>query len=428
MNIRVILLAVAVGTFESGCKKEDASPDRGEKKTEGITQANAAENEGQKQKQAHGERGTEEEGGGHGQAGHEEVVALTPEAAKAAQIKLVKVERRSLSQGLTAVARISFTQKGVAKVAARVPGRLTAIEVQLGQRVKKGQVLGQLESPELGRARADYTAAAAKARVAEANFKREKDLQGKGISSEREMREAEGVFAAARAEMNAADGRLHALGLSEADIGALKDDEHYASRFAERSPIDGTVVEISASIGQSVEPTAPLFTVGDLSRLWVLLDIYEAQLPSVQIGQRVDVTVPAIPNRRFQGNIEYIGDVVEEKTRTVAVRVAVPNGDGLLKPGMFAQAEINTGQQSGASSEQTPHLVIPREAVQKVGEDQVVFVADGQNRFKAVKIKVGTTSANEAELIGGLKEGAEVVAQGAFILKSELSKESMGGD
>lgn len=122
------------------------------------------------------------------------------------------------AQVQTVEARVAFTQDGVAQVAARVPGRLGRLEVQLGERVKKGQVLGHLESPELGQARADYLSAVTKARVAEDNFRREKELLAKGITSERETREAESAFVTAQAERNAADVRLHAMGLTDAEI------------------------------------------------------------------------------------------------------------------------------------------------------------------------------------------------------------------
>ncbi|ATB35206.1 cobalt/zinc/cadmium efflux RND transporter membrane fusion protein, CzcB family [Cystobacter fuscus] len=379
--------------------------------------------------QAHGDADQGGEGKAHGAGGaHEEVIQLTPEAVRSAQLKTETVQRKALAVGLAVPGRVAFTQMGVARVAARVPGRLASIEASLGQKVKKGQALGYLESPELGRARADYLSAATKTRVAEDNFRREKELFAKGISSEREMREAESAFVTAQAERNAADGRLHAVGLSDAEIAALRGNEHYSSRFPAPSPLDGTVVEIAGIVGQTVEAATTLFTVADLSELWVLLDISESQLAQVREGQPVDFTVSALPERRFTGRVEYIGDIVDEKTRTIPVRVVVPNADRALKPGMFAQAEISTRAEVNADGggAQAPRVVLPREAVQKVGEEQVVFVPSGENQFKPIKVRTGASSAKEVEVLSGLESGALVVTQGAFILKSELSKESMG--
>jgi cobalt-zinc-cadmium efflux system membrane fusion protein len=371
---------------------------------------------------------TEGHGGdeGHAGGGHEEVIQLTPEAVRSAQVRTVEVQRKALAVGLTVPARVAFTQDGVAQVAARVPGRIGGLEVQLGERVKKGQVLGYLESPELGQAQADYLSAVTKARVTEDNFRREKELLAKGITSEREMREAESAFVTAQAERNAADVRLHAMGLSDAEILSLRNNEHYSSRFPARSPLDGTVVEIAATVGQAVEGTTHLFTVGDLSELWVLLDVPEAQLAAVSRGQPVDITVTAFPGRHFQGQVQYVGDVIDEKTRTVPVRVAVPNTNGALKPGMYATAEVATGNRAAGDAGEPPHLVVPREAVHRVGDTNVVFVPAGDNRFRPVEVKLGQSSAKEVELLSGLEPGTRVVTQGAFVLKSELMKESLG--
>lgn len=379
-------------------------------------------------KEAAGEGGHEDHTEGE-EEGHQELIKLTAEAVRNAGIEVAPARRRGLSSGLVAPARLSFPQKGVGRVAARVPGRLVSLEVTLGQQVAKGQVLGYLESPELSQSRADYLSAATKARVAEGNFRREKELLAKGITSEREMREAESTHATAQAEMNAAESRLHALGLSDAEIRALKADEHYSSRFPARSPLAGTVVEISVTEGQVVEGATPLFTVGDLSQLWVLVDVYEAQLAAVRVGAEVSVSVSAYPERRFAGRVEYIGDLVDEKTRAVPVRVIVPNTDRSLKPGMFATAEIaiQVAADAGmARAGDSGTIVLPRDAVQTVGEEHVVFVAEPDNGFRPVEVRTGKTSAREVEILSGLQPGASVVVRGAFILKSELSKESMG--
>jgi len=363
---------------------------------------------------------------GHGhEAAHAEAITLTPEAVRNARLQTAEAQRKPLAVGLTVPARLAFPQRGVAQVAARVPGRIASIEVDLGDRVKKGQVLGYLESPDLGRARADYLAATMKAQVAAENFRREKELFAKGITSEREMREAEGTYVTIEADRNAADARLHALSLTDQEIKALRADEHYSTRFPARAPLDGTVVDIPVTVGQEVGGTTPLFTVGDLSTLWALLEVSEAQLATVRQGQAVDLAVQAIPGQRFQGKVTYIGDIVDEKTRTTPVRVVLPNTEGNLKPGMFATAEISTGGTApGATG--TEQVVVPREAVQQVAGEQVVFVPQGPHQFQAVDVRTGASSATEIEILEGLEPGTAVVTQGAFILKSELSKESMG--
>lgn len=424
MNRSYLWTFIAVAPLLFACpKKEEAN----KPPPEASGEHKGVEEEHEEGEHKEGEEEQKEGGGEHGEEGE---ITLTPEALQAANLKTAKVERRAVRRGLMVPARITFSPKDVAKVAARVPGRLASIEVVPGQKVKKGETLGFLESAELGQARAEYLSAATRARVAENNYQREKELLAKGITSEREMRQAESEAAAARAQTNAADGKLHSLGLNDSEIKALKADEHYSSRFAARSPLDGTVIEVGGTVGQAVEPTSTLFTVADLRELWILLDVYEAQLPLIAVGQGVNFTTSAQPGRNFRGLVQHIGEFVDEKTRTVTVRLAVPNPDGALKPGMFAQAEITTlhgdSADGGPTAQANLPLVVPSAAVHKVGEDNVVFIVEETNRFRAVKVKVGERSAEEVEILSGADEGQTVVTQGAFILKSELSKESMG--
>ncbi len=427
----MILVALA----GAGCGKKSGGPEaadaHGKESSSGAT-AKSGGGAAHPEHAAHSgedEGEGEHEGEGHEEEGHEreagEIVELAPEAVRNAQIQTVEATSRALSTILTAPARITFSQTGVARVAPRVPGMLDQISVRLGQTVKKGAVLGWIESPELGRARADYLAAATRARAAEDNHRREKELLAKGITSEREMREAETASAAARGDLIAAEARLHALGLTDEDLERARLDDHPSARFPARSPIEGTVVEITGTIGQSVESTTHLFTVGDLSVLWVVLDVSESQLRHVAPGQQVDVSVEAIPGRRFEGRIEYVGDVVEVQTRTTEVRVAVPNPDRALKPGMFATAQVSAP--SKATDGLPSRVVVPREAVQKMGEAQVVFVPLGEGRFRPVKVETGSDSGKDVEILNGLEPGTTVVARGAFVLKSQLAKASMAG-
>jgi cobalt-zinc-cadmium efflux system membrane fusion protein len=295
--------------------------------------------------------------------------------------------------------------------------------VEEGQRVQKGAVLGWIQSPDLGEARAEFLSATTKLRIAQQNYAREKELLQKGISSEREAREAESVVAAARADVHRVEAKLHTLGLTDEEILLFRAEDHPTARFALRSPIAGTVVEIAATAGQSVSETDALFVVGDLSRLWVLADVYETQLAAVHIGQVAEVVVPAAPERTFRGTVEAIGDVVDARTRTIGVRIAVENADRALKPGMFGTARLSTAKGAGKRA----GLVVPREALQKLGDREVVFVVAGENRYRAVEVEAGPGTGHEVEIRAGLEEGASVVVRGAFTLKSELSKESLSG-
>jgi cobalt-zinc-cadmium efflux system membrane fusion protein len=410
MNCMIVMVTVALAV--GGC--------RGEKKAEPVAQqATPGEHAG------HAHRESGHEGHAHGdEAG--DVIALAPEAVRAAQIQLVTAERRAFGDTFNAPARVAFPQRGVARVGARVPGLLEEIRVEVGDRVKKGTVLGWIESPDLGEARAEFLAVATKLRIAEQNYRREKELLEKGISSEREARDAESAVAAARADVHRVEAKLHTLGVTDEEISRFRADDHPTARFALRSPISGTVVEIAATAGQSVGGTDSLFVVGDLTRLWVLADVYESQLAAVEAGKAAEVVVPAVPDRTFRGTVEAIGDVVDERTRTIVVRIAVSNADGALKPGMFGTARIAAPTAERDANERGG-VVVPREAVQKIGDRQVVFVLAGENSYRPVDVETGAETGSEIEIRSGIEDGTFVVARGAFTLKSELSKESLSG-
>lgn len=401
--LAVLSLALA------GCPKDEHS----------AAEERHAEGAGTHDEHADGEEG---HGAEHGEGAHEDLVELTDAAVKSARLQVGKPEMKALQQTVTAPASLTLAQNGTARVAARVPGRIAQLHVKPGDEVKERQVLAIIESPAVGTLRAEYLAAATKARVARGNYEREQRLFERGISSEREMSQAEEAWVAARADREAADDKLHTLGLTEDEIRKLvASSSHEGARFPLRSPIAGTVLEVNAAPGESIEPTANIFTVGQLDELWALLQVPEGAALHVQKGQQVTFTLQAAPDQKFQGVVDYVGAVIDPRTRTTQVRVVIPNESGRLKPGMFASGEIAAGD---GDAPQRP--VVPREAVQAVEGRDVVFVQSGPNQFKPVPVRVGTTTASQVEIVEGLQGDEPVVVNGAFILKSELSKESMG--
>lgn len=362
------------------------------------------------------------EGDHHADEGHEDLVELSDAAKRSADLQVSKPEVKALARIITAPASLTLTQRGIARVAARVPGHITALQVQPGDAVEDRQILAFVDSPEVGSLRADYLAAATRARVARSNYEREMRLFEKGISSEREARQAEEAWVSARADGDAADAKLHSIGLSDEEIEQLvASSSHQGARFPLRSPIAGTVLEVNAAPGESVEPAENLFTVGQLDELWALLQVAEGSALELVQGQQVTFSLQAAPNETFEGVVDYVGAVIDPKTRSVQVRVVVPNQSRRLKPGMFATAEIAVSE-DGAP--QWP--VVPRAALQKVEGRDVVFVQSGPNQFRAVEVRVGASTRSQVEILDGLQGDELVVTSGAFILKSELSKESMG--
>ena len=241
----------------------------------------------------------------------------------------------------------------------------------------------------------------------------ERRLAEQGISSRREVLDAEAELRRTEARARSAQERLRVLGASLHGEGG---------HFDVTAPYDGTVVERHAARGEVVGPTDQLFTVADLSRLWIELDVYERDLSRVAEGHPVEVTTPAWPNRTFLGRVVYVGDIVAAGRRTVRTRVEIPNEERALKPGMFATARIGGGD--GPMT-----LAVPRDAVQTLeGVTSVWVPGDEPGEFVAQPVELGESlPGGMVAVVRGLSLGDSVVVEGAFTLKSELAKGEFGG-
>ncbi len=362
------------------------------------------------------------EKGEHEEGGHDEgMVRLTKEQMATAKVATAVVATRAVSSEIAATAEIVPPDDGIARVGAKVPGRLTKLAVGVGDAVKAGQLIAYVDAPELGKAKGDYLSAAAIARVTRETADREKALFEKKISSERDYRLAEAEATKARAEKEATEARLHSLGLSEGALSQLSADQHSSSTIAVTAPIAGMIVERAVSLGQMVEPQATIAVIMDLRTVWLQVDVYEKDLAKLALKQKVTATVAAWPERTFEGEIQSIGAVLDRRSRTVKVRVVVTNADGALKPGMFAKVLL-----SGSSGEPRQGLFAPAAAVQRDGDDFIVFVPVSDHEFQLRKVETGVATAEWVEIKHGLVAGEKVVTTGAFQLKSEARRESMG--
>ena len=371
------------------------------------------------------EKGTEKEASTASGSAHEPrkgTVHLTREQVATAGIQTATVERRAAAGFLRATATIEPAADRQARVGSRIAGRIVALKAGVGDQVKRGQPLGLIDSPELGRAAADYLAALAGARVTKETADRERTLFEKRISAERDWREAEAAAIRARAEKEAAENRLHALGVTDAEL-PRQVEGHYSSTMSLTSPLDGLVVERSATLGQMAEPSQALFVVMDLREVWLLIDVYEQDVSQVKPGQRVKVKVAAYPGGEFQGAVQNVGAIVDAKTRTVKIRVVLPNPRAELKPGMFATATLED-----TVGERRERLFAPAGAAQRDGTRTIVFVIQGENEFEPRAVKVGNQGDGWLEILEGLSEGETVVTRGSFALKSEMKKDEIGGE
>lgn len=338
-------------------------------------------------------------------------VQLDSVSAELAGISIDSVINARLP-GITVTGNVSYDANRVSHMGSRTEGRVTRLLVDIGSSVAAGQTMVVLESPLVGHIRAEETEAEAMVRITQENFEREKVLAEQGVSSRKELLASETEFRKAEAALKGARQRLQALG-----AGAGQ-----AAEFVLVSPFAGTVVEKHVSLGEMVSPSDQLFTVADLSELWVELDIFERDIGKLSEGQSVIITAQAFPGQTFKGTIFNIGAIVDTVKRTLSARVAIANGRRLLKPGMFVTAGIELKD----SDVKVP--VVPQSAVQTLNGETVVFVPGSKSgEFRAVPVKLGErVDADNIVILSPLVPGDRIVVSGSFSLRAELSKAEIG--
>ncbi|MCA1572218.1 MAG: efflux RND transporter periplasmic adaptor subunit [Chloroflexi bacterium] len=342
----------------------------------------------------------------------EDLVVLDSIGMAAAGLRIATVSAGGVSQHV-ASGTVTYNLNRVSLVAPRAEGRVVRVLSDLGRSVGAGQPLALLESSEVGALRGDLDRARADLEVSRAALERERALYERKITSRRELEDAEAEYQRAAADLRAAQAALRALGAGASGQGAA---------FAVASPIAGVVVTRRATPGQVAGPADTLFTVADLDPLWVELDLYEKDLGEIRAGQRLALTTTAFGDSTYDGTITYVGQIVDPRTRTIKVRAEVANPGGTLRPGMFVTARIRDVVQPDL-------LTVPGTAVQVLEDRDVVFVPVGANRFRATPVMLGERFPDgRVAVTAGLRAGQRIVAEGSFSLKSELEKESFGGD
>lgn len=378
----------------------------------------------------HDERRRQEHEEQNEQAGHQDedkgVVELSPEAAARIRISTAPAQTRAVGYALSTTGRVDFDQDHFAHVAPRVPGRVHRVDVSLGARVKRGQTLAIIDSIELGRTKSNFLRARSQLDLAEKTLQREEQLAADRITSQQSLLEAKAATQRARVEYQAAQQSLKLLGLTNAQLDRVGYDDPTAAHFPIRSPIAGTVVEKHVNLGEVIAPDRNLYSIADLSRVWIWVDVYERDLGRVHLEDHVTVTVSAYPERTFEGAVAYIRSQVDPETRTAQARIDVPNEDGALRPGMFAKVSVvDTHPIDGETAVQS--VVVPASAVQRDGDESVVFVNVGERRYERRAVAVGRRAETYIEILSGLDAGEIVVTAGTFFLKSEAAKDAMGG-
>lgn len=387
---------------------------------------------GSEQSHGHGKEEKEE---------HAEEVRLSPEAVKRHGIQIGTAEKRRLIPTLRAPAEVAFNSEMLAHVGSPVRGRVAEVRAKLGEEVKKGDVLLVVESPELGEAQSDYLqkkslTVTSKPALEIAKNTHERALKlyekSQGIAlfevqkREAEYRAAQAALQNAQTAEMAAKNRLRLLGMNAAAIEKLEETNLIQPHFSISSPLDGQVTEREVTLGELVGPEREhLMVVADLSKLWVLARFPEARLKEVSLGAKARVLLGGGGGEHWcEGSISYISPAVDPATRTVRMRIVATDRHAELRPGAFAQAEIELSGSEG--EEQQVVLSIPEAAVQTVEGQTAVFmpVSGEPNTFVKRPVSVGRVVGGMLPVLSGLSERDSLVVAGSFILKAEFGKSS----
>lgn len=344
-----------------------------------------------------------------------EQITLTPESQKLAEIAVEEVGYRVLKRTMQFPGTIQTNENRLAHVGPRIAGRIIEVAAGLGDRVEPGKKLAVIDSPELGQAQSEFLTAWAKFQVVEKAYERARTLLDGKVIGTGEFQRREGDYLAARVETQAAEDRLHLMGMTEIEVKGLGAEDSTRSQVTITAPFRGTVIERHATLGEVVEPAKTLFTVADLSTLWGIAEVPEQDIAKVSKGLFVEVSVSPYPGEVFQGKITYVSETIDPSSRTAKTRVDVDNSRGKLKPEMFATFRI-------ILQETEKVLTIPETAVQREGGQPVVFVPKGEGRFEKRTVQIGPEVSGYYPVLSGLKKGEKVVAKGAFVLKSETLK------
>lgn len=332
------------------------------------------------------------------------------ETGREAGIETIVVQQQRFSPTLEVVGRTEFDQNRLAQLSPRSEAAIRAVHADVGDTVVAGQALIELASGAVGEDQARLSAARARLQAAKAALTREESLAKDGISPLKNVEVARSELAAAQAEYESALSALGAAGAAP---------ESGRGRYVLSAPFAGTVVARDAVIGRTATTGQVLMQVADLSIMWAILEVPESDAARVQQGQKVTLHFDALHGETREATVGRIAASVDPHTRTVRVRVDLPNADRRIKAGLFIRANIHT-----ADERQT--LLLPSDAVQRAEGQPIVFVKEDDATYVPIAVEVGASTHAVVEIVKGLSAGAEVVTVGAFLLKTEVLKDSIG--
>ena len=341
-------------------------------------------------------------------------VQLGPDQVKSAGIVINTADPRRMETRLELPGEVKADDTRVAHVVPRLHGVVTDVLAKADDRVARGQLLAVLNSRELAGAKSAYLSAARQMDFATTRLSREEELWKKKISAEREYLEARRALDEATLQRQLAGQALRVMGVPDTALeGLAQEPVERVARYEVRAPLGGTVVERSVTVGEAVTAEQQIFTIADLSVVWVEASVYARDLDAVRQGQQATVTSTDL-GATATGRLDFIGQLMGEQTRSATARLSLPNPAGLWRPGLFVTVSL-------VRSEATVPLAVSADAVQTFRDWQVVFVKYG-DWFEARPLELGRTDGQWVEVVSGLKAGDEYAATNSFAVKAEIGK------
>lgn len=359
-------------------------------------------------------------------------LARTLKPGESAKVRLASKDSAAIAGVLTATptvgpiadavecyAELAFDQNKLAQITPLVGGVIKGVEVNLGGQVAEGTVLARLASVAISEAQSELRRALVDLRLREQAVERERLLQARRISPRKDLQEAEAAWSHAQSAVQEARQHLVSLGFERGQALALGTSDAETAVLEIRAPFAGEIIESNVVRGGTMEAGKPMFTLADRSVMWAMLNIPEAALARVKIGQTVELQVESLPGRTFTGKLTWIAAAVDDKSRMARARAEVANSDGQLKAKMFAQARILTRRAEGA-------LLLPPSAIQRLEGRSFVFVKVADDLFDARLVRLGARHDGQVEILEGLKAQEVVAVRHGFSLKSAFLISRLG--
>ncbi len=334
-------------------------------------------------------------------------------------LTLTKLRERGFFEEIVLPGKVSYDLERMATVGSRVTGRINKVYVKEGDMINSGSPLAVISSVDLGKSQSDFLKSKARLEVLKTQLERANDLFEQKIISTKEFEMANVEFRTVKTEMETSLNSLLVYGLNQSEIDLLEKGKLESSTLTLRSPLGGTVTHRNAVIGQSVGTVDSLFVVANLTRLWILLDVYEKDLNSVKLDAEANVITLEEKPESVKARVAHVSEIIDSIKHTAEIRLEVDNRDFKLKPGQTVSAKVQ-GLISESKSKRI--MVVPSDSIHKVEGKSYVFVAHSDGSFEARSVEVGESIDDDIEIKSGITVSDTIVSTGSFLLKSEYLK------